>query len=481
MKRKLLSGILVICMILSMLPVTAFADETPGETPHEHDYTKLIGTLKAPTCSKTGIGQYQCSCGEKTYLTMPAAHKEPAGASQITTVEPTCVDAGSKTYVCAECGEPVKEILPATGEHDFQQGYKEATCTKGQIVGFICTVCGKVDESQASQELPNAKGHDFVLNTEDESYKAATCGEDGLNVYVCQREDCDEGEDADGHGKTYAQAVDALGHDWDDGVAVEASCASAAGVKKTCQREGCGATSFEAFTGALADPQKEHTWAEAPEIKASCETETDGRTGGQWCSVCHTLGTGSKEDGGNGGAAPTVEKWSHTPENKTVTIKPATCKEGGIERTDSVCTVCEKTLTTGDETPTAKLEGDDAHTKELSGKPLKAATCTAAGIGQYVCSVCGKNLGYLTILKADHTKPTNPGSVVTVPSTCQAAGSETYTCTVCKEEVKVELELADHDFSGTPVYTAVINGNTVELTAACTCVDVTKTWTCATE
>lgn len=481
MKRKLLSGILVICMILSMLPVTAFADETPGETPHEHDYTKLIGTLKAPTCSKTGIGQYQCSCGEKTYLTMPAAHKEPSGASQITTVEPTCVDAGSKTYVCAECGEPVKETLPATGEHDFQQGYKEATCTKGQIVGFICTVCGKVDESQASQELPNAKGHDFVLNTEDESYKAATCGEDGLNVYVCQREDCDEGEDADGHGKTYEQAVDALGHDWDDGVAVEASCASAAGVKKTCQREGCGATSFEAFTGALADPQKEHTWAEAPEIKASCETETDGRTGGQWCSVCHTLGTGSKEDGGNGGAAPTVEKWSHTPENKTVTIKPATCKESGIERTDSVCTVCEKTLTTGDETPTAKLEGDDAHTKELSGKPLKAATCTAAGIGQYVCSVCGKNLGYLTIPKADHTKPTNPGSVVTVPSTCQAAGSETYTCTVCKEEVKVELELADHDFSGTPVYTAVINGNTVELTAACTCVDVTKTWTCATE
>ena len=172
---------------------------------------------------------------------------------------------------------------------------------------------------------------------------------------------------------------------------------------------------------------------------------------------------------------------SHTPENKTVTIKPATCKESGIERTDSVCTVCEKTLTTGDETPTAKLEGDDAHTKELSGKPLKAATCTAAGIGQYVCSVCGKNLGYLTIPKADHTKPTNPGSVVTVPSTCQAAGSETYTCTVCKEEVKVELELADHDFSGTPVYTAVINGNTVELTAACTCVDVTKTWTCATE
>lgn len=481
MKRKLLSGILVICMILSMLPVTAFADETPGETPHEHDYTKLIGTLKAPTCSKTGIGQYQCSCGEKTYLTMPAAHKEPAGASQITTVEPTCVDAGSKTYVCAECGEPVKEILPATGEHDFQQGYKEATCTKGQIVGFICTVCGKVDESQASQELPNAKGHDFVLNTEDESYKAATCGEDGLNVYVCQREDCDEGEDADGHGKTYEQAVDALGHDWDDGVAVEASCASAAGVKKTCQREGCGATSFEAFTGALADPQKEHTWADAPEIKASCETETDGRTGGQWCSVCHTLGTGSKEDGGNGGAAPIVENWSHTQENKTVTIKPATCEEGGIERTDSVCTVCEKTLTTGDETPTAKLEGDDAHTKELSGKPLKAATCTAAGIGQYVCSVCGKNLGYLTIPKADHTKPTNPGSVVTVPSTCQTAGSETYTCTVCKEEVKVELELADHDFSGTPVYTAVINGNTVELTAACTCVDVTKTWTCATE
>lgn len=259
MKRKLLSSILVICMILSMLPVTAFADETPGETPHEHDYTKLIGTLKAPTCSKTGIDQYQCSCGEKTYLTMPAAHKEPAGASQITTVEPTCVDAGSKTYVCAECGEPVKETLPATGEHDFQQGYKEATCTKGQIVGFICTVCGKVDESQASQELPNAKGHDFVLNTEDESYKAATCEEDGLNLYVCQREDCDEGEDADGHGKTYAQAVDALGHDWDDGVAVEASCASAAGVKKTCQREGCGATSFEAFTGALADPQKEHT------------------------------------------------------------------------------------------------------------------------------------------------------------------------------------------------------------------------------
>lgn len=52
-------------MILSMLPVTAFADETPGETPHEHDYTKLIGTLKAPTCSKTGMVSINAHAGRR--------------------------------------------------------------------------------------------------------------------------------------------------------------------------------------------------------------------------------------------------------------------------------------------------------------------------------------------------------------------------------------------------------------------------------
>ncbi len=72
------------------------------------------------------------------------AHKWNNG---VVTLEPTCKDAGEKTFTCALCGETKTETIPPTGEHDFGEWTvtKAATVEKEGEETRTCSVCGKTE------------------------------------------------------------------------------------------------------------------------------------------------------------------------------------------------------------------------------------------------------------------------------------------------------------------------------------------------
>lgn len=120
---------------------------------HVHDYKEDI--TKEPTCTEAGEKTYTCDCKDSYTEEIPAkghSYKEEI------TKEPTCTEEGEKTYTCA-CGDSYTEKIPAKGHH-FEDG--------------ICTDCGEKD--------PDYHKHDYV----EDITKEPTCTEEGEKTYTCE-------------------------------------------------------------------------------------------------------------------------------------------------------------------------------------------------------------------------------------------------------------------------------------------------------
>ena len=170
----------------------------------------------------------------------------------------------------------------------------------------------------------------------------------------------------------------------------------------------------------------------------------------------------------------------HKTEDKTVTVKEATCTEGGIYRIDTICSVCNETVKYGDEKasqPTghkfndkgictvcgAKKPETPVEHKHVAGTAVPEnevkPSCTKDGSYDLVtrCKDCGEIISSEhKIVPAQHTK----GEVKhekEVDSTCVKEGSyeEVTYCAVCKKEMsRVPKTIAkkDHIKPATPVY-----------------------------
>jgi bacterial surface protein 26-residue repeat/bacterial surface protein 26-residue repeat/bacterial surface protein 26-residue repeat/bacterial surface protein 26-residue repeat/bacterial surface protein 26-residue repeat/bacterial surface protein 26-residue repeat len=142
------------------------------DTSHIHNY---VGTItKEPTCTEAGEKTYTCDCGDSYTEEIPATGHHYTGTI---TREPTCTEAGEKTYTC-DCGDSYTEVIPATGHH---------------YVGGTCTGCGEKDP-------------DHVHSYTESITKEPTCVEDGEKTYTCI---C---------GDSYTEAIPATGkHNYVDG------------------------------------------------------------------------------------------------------------------------------------------------------------------------------------------------------------------------------------------------------------------------
>ncbi len=126
------------------------------------------------TCTKAGLKEKVCACGEKETEEIPATKHN---YNSVITA-PTCTTEGYTTFTCEKCGDTYKgDKVSATG-HSFG-GWKvtaEATCTKAGLKEKVCA-CGEKE----TEEVP-AKGHSFgkwgVKYT-------ATCQDEGLEERVC--------------------------------------------------------------------------------------------------------------------------------------------------------------------------------------------------------------------------------------------------------------------------------------------------------
>ena len=147
--KRILSLLLILTMCLSLLPLSAFAEEPAS--PCEHDY---IPTVTEPTCTEGGYTTYVCAlCGD-SYVddaTDPAHRPEEAEATAS-----TCTTHGHTAgAVCAVCGVGLEgcEELPLAAHEPEAVAAVSPTCTRpGHTEGAVCAACGEVLEG--CEEIP---------------------------------------------------------------------------------------------------------------------------------------------------------------------------------------------------------------------------------------------------------------------------------------------------------------------------------------
>ena len=386
------------------------------ETPIDENAHKAVVAkeLRKAVCGgQTGIARMECElCHKNLGYEVVSAEHVPAEATR---VEPTCGKDGKVTYKCARCGEALPdmdEVLPATGEHTFIEKAEymvtvsEATCTENEKIAYKCSVCGEAGEPE---EIPeSALGHKYEEKIDDPEYKAVTCEEDGLTVKVCAV--C---------GDRQTEVVKANGkHQWNDGVDTPATCTTPGGATYTCLK--CGAPKFEAYTGELAEPAKNHANTEVLEaVPATCSTT--GLTEGLKCKDCGKILIPQTETEKNENHKSVVAK----------ELRKAVCGgQTGINRME--CALCHTNL--GYEVVS------NAHI------PVEASrvepTCGEDGKVTYKCSRCGEALpeeDEVLPATGEHTvDEENEKYVKIVDPTCTEAGKLTFLCTVCGAEVRSE-------------------------------------------
>lgn len=143
-------------------------------------------------------------------------------------MNPTCNYPGYNEFTC-ECGKVIKKTVPATGFHQYDEGTvtTPATETVNGVLTKKCYACGGTKE----YDIP-ATAH----NWDNGVVTKPDCDTEGSTLYSCT------GCAIDGCNATYVtDIIDALGHDWDDGVVIQKASTVRYGYKElTCMRDGCG-------------------------------------------------------------------------------------------------------------------------------------------------------------------------------------------------------------------------------------------------
>ena len=94
------------------------------------------------------------------------------------TQQPTCENAGVKTYVCMNCGETRTAEIAATG-HYYPEGWtvrKTATCTENGVKYRVCNNCGKEETEEIA-----VTGHSYG----EVKIQDATSTENGKRYQIC--------------------------------------------------------------------------------------------------------------------------------------------------------------------------------------------------------------------------------------------------------------------------------------------------------
>lgn len=318
--------------------------------------------------------------------------------SGVVTKQPTCTEAGTKTYTCTSCGKTKTTEIAATGhQHTEIRNKKDATCKEEGYTGdTYCTDCGaKVSSGQAIAKIDHTWDNGKVTTE-------ATCEHTGVRTYTCSV--C---------GETKKEEILKTDHTYDDGTVTKKPTCIETGIKTyTCTV--CQKTKTEEI------PATGHQHTEIRDKKEATCTET-GYTGDTYCKDC-----GTKLSSGE-----VISKKAHDYEVKD-RQKPTCTTDGYVL---SVCKAC------GDEKQEVLPATGHQHT-EIRNK--KEATCKAEGYtGDMYCKDCGEKLSDgKTIAKT--TEHTWDAGKVTKAATCTEKGVKTYTCTVCGATKTEEIAATGH-------------------------------------
>ena len=142
--------------------------EMPALNQTDYTYTVLV----EPTCAEDGVCRYNWKVAPYGNFTfdepIPKTNNHTWDEGVVTT-EPTCTEAGVKTYTCTACKETKTEAIAALG-HKWDDGKvtTEPTCTKAGVKTYTCTVC-----KETKTEAVAALGHVDA----DKDNRCDRCGE----------------------------------------------------------------------------------------------------------------------------------------------------------------------------------------------------------------------------------------------------------------------------------------------------------------
>lgn len=111
---------------------------------HEHVY---VDEVVPASCIAKGYTVHRCNCGYeyKDNFTGLAKHTY----KYKTTKQPTCTIDGYKEFICSECADSKREIIPATG-HVFDKWIEQShpTCHQKGTAIRQCKICGHTEEKE---------------------------------------------------------------------------------------------------------------------------------------------------------------------------------------------------------------------------------------------------------------------------------------------------------------------------------------------
>ena len=202
MRKRLTAAFMCLCLLVTLLPATAFADGKPDRDPspaesglcehhpshdeacgytggsegspctHEHD--EACYTLVTSCVHEHGPECYPVQSVSENTAALPEA-EEPAEA-----VEPTAC-----THVCSEESGYITKVPDCGHEHDEACGY--APAEDGTPCAYVCRICNPQDSGSEEETGPEAECICTELCTGDNiNGDCPVCGAGGVDLTACK-------------------------------------------------------------------------------------------------------------------------------------------------------------------------------------------------------------------------------------------------------------------------------------------------------
>ena len=473
MKKRLLSMLMAVLMIVSLVPAVALADGSNCE----HKNVSEIVVEKNATAKQPGITAKVCKdCGEVEWCNVtPFVTKRNycTTCTNPVTVEvqkATCTEAGLTVTYCGTCGQPIDGIA-AKGEAALGHDYAftvvvKPTCNKDGWGYAQCKVCGEpiyVANAAAAVELLPADAEKEDVAAVEALFAMTNKGHKDTKALTTVTEKV-----VDKDGKTIATPAVAATHvetiygiavalDKDGNLVSDIYGTVPTGAGKEADKicADCNyvlpGKTLDGLNDAHKSAMKVIKEGDQPyRDKDDNDAKVDGVTDVVYCAICNKT---------FGGTTISYDKWNNVKADNVPGVtteirnaKDATCEVAGYTG-DTYTWVMTKPATKDTEAEYGfvlsqvgtEIPALGHHFVAVEGK---APTCTEAGYnynGYYKCDrvdkdgdpICNATKGnsYQIPVPALGHKMTVK---VLVEATCQHQGLNVYACSVCNTPLKNE-------------------------------------------
>ena len=420
--------------------------------PHTHEYNKETVTKNA-TCTEKGEKKLSCECGEFILEEIPAAGHKPAADKA---VAPGCTTAGkTEGSHCSVCSVVIKAqtTVNPTGHTVVTDKAVAATCTStGKTEGSHCSVCSVVIKAQTTVAK---KSHTPQLD--ESTKKAVTCKEDGYTGdYKCTV--CNTVT-------TKGSVIESTGEEHTmERTTVDPSCTQDGYSVMMCTK----CENFDADTVIAGEPATGHSYGKKSTVPPTC---TQQGYDIQMCTACQVdLRSNFVSEKGHD------YKWNTTQKAtcKATGSKNGTCKTCGDTTTEIIpltactpltvfvpgegdvmcknvtsCTVCEKVISTRETHQVRQVKSYEATCTEAATKDIACRNCNYQRTGVYVSDALG------------HDAPEDKSQYRA--ATCTVDGQKVFTGTCkrpgCGEELSdtiVVFKAKGHNETGVQTCTTAV-------------------------